>query len=134
MACRRRHCTQPGSKMAASAASGKKIAGLQPKVAIGLALVVAIGVYLYLRNRSANAAVPTQTQTTPQVAATGGTDPNATGGVTQAPDMSGLLDALLTQSQTLASAFANYQPTVNSPYTYNAGQYEGSTNYTTTTN
>ena len=112
----------------AAPATGKKLFGLSPKVAIIVFIVVGVGVFLYMRNRSANAAVPTQTQTTPQVAATG-TDPNATGGVTQAatPDISGILDALVSQTNSLASNYqqpsnyfnAPYQSPTTSEYTYN---------------
>ena len=114
----------------AAPAAGKKLFGLQPKVAIIVFIVVGVGVFLYIRNRSANAAVPTQTQTTPQVAATG-TDPNATGGVTQAaavaPDLTGILDALVGQTNSLASNYqqpsiyynAPYQSPTTSEYTYN---------------
>src|ERR1035437_9608389 len=116
---------------------GKRIAGLQPKVALAVVAVVAIGVWYYLKHRAA-AAIPTQTQTTPQVAATGTTDPNATGGVAQgavapAPDLSflgSLLDSFLGQSsqfEQLASAVATAPPTNISTY-YNAPYQSPSTN------
>lgn len=75
-----------------------KILGVPTKWAVVIVLVVFVGVWYYLKNRSTS--VATQTQTTPQVAATGSTD--STGGVSQSPDLSSLLDALAQNTAAIA--------------------------------
>lgn len=111
--------------------AGKKIAGMKPKVAIGVALVSFVLVYLWYRNRSQNAAIPTQTQTTPQV----GPDPNATAGAAPAPvtDTTGgvqqsLGDTLSTLSSFLGSlpyTSYNYAPTITGSYNTTSTTYYG---------
>ena len=121
-----------------------RILGVPTKWAVVIVLVVFVGVWYYLKNRSTG--VATQTQTTPQVAATGSTD--STGGVSQAPDLSSLLDALAqntaaitglttgsgtyaspdtsTQTQPTTSNYYNapYESPSTTSYTYN---YTGAT-------
>ena len=97
-----------------------KILGVPTKWAVVIVLVVFVGVWYYLKNRSTG--VATQTQTTPQVADTGSTD--STGGVSQSPDLSSLLDALAQNTAALTGGYTGSNPAADTTPTtsnyYNA--------------